>query len=145
MNERTEEEVKQIDADAAYWRELEPLLGWMLHGFSGRAGASYFGPGHPRDAAYINLDAAARDGLVERYRAMQHPEGTEFYGSAGTVHGTTEVDVETYKGRVIAVWFRCMRLPFKQETTDAERAAEMRRVGDQKIEVHGITYRRTDK
>lgn len=50
-----------------------------------------------------------------------------YYGNGGTIHGTGWVDVETDKdGNVVAVWFRCMMLPFKQHTVSKERAAHMR-------------------
>lgn len=48
-----------------------------------------------------------------------------FYGGDGTIHSTTYVDVETHKGKVVAVWFRCSQLPFLQTEVDADRAAEM--------------------
>jgi hypothetical protein len=51
-----------------------------------------------------------------------------FYGDGGTIHGNTEFDVETYDGEVVAVWFRCAALPFKQTEVDASRAKEMRRM-----------------
>lgn len=53
---------------------------------------------------------------------------TRFYGGDGTIHGSTELDVETRDGKVVAVWFRCAALPFKQVEVDAERAKEMRRM-----------------
>ena len=49
-----------------------------------------------------------------------------YYGDGGTIHATGFVDVETYRGEVVAVWFRCQPLPFEQERVDKERAAEMK-------------------
>lgn len=51
--------------------------------------------------------------------------GTRFYGGNGTIHRTGELDIETYQGTVIAVWFRCQQLPFRQVTIDLDRAAEI--------------------
>ena len=50
-----------------------------------------------------------------------------FYGGAGTIHSTTVLDVETdAKGRVVAVWYRCQMLPFRQSPADPQRADHMR-------------------
>jgi hypothetical protein len=41
------------------------------------------------------------------------------YGHDGTIHKTRYLDVEVDDdGRVVAVWFRCLMLPFKQVTGD---------------------------
>jgi hypothetical protein len=51
------------------------------------------------------------------------------YGFGQTIHGTGHVDVEIDRnGDVVAVWFRCMPLPFEQSTADKQRASEMRRM-----------------
>lgn len=51
-----------------------------------------------------------------------------YYGGNGTIHHTGYVDVEVdKKGKVVAVWFRCMMIPFKQANVDKERANEMER------------------
>ena len=51
------------------------------------------------------------------------------YGDHRTIHATTEVDVELdTKGQVVAVWFRCHPLPFRQSLAHADRAASMRRM-----------------
>lgn len=48
------------------------------------------------------------------------------YGDNGTIHRTGHLDVEVDKdGKVVAVWFRCMMLPFKQANVDEQRANEM--------------------
>jgi hypothetical protein len=45
-----------------------------------------------------------------------------------TIHGSHEVNVELdSNGRVVAVWFRCMILPFDETVIDDERAEDMRR------------------
>lgn len=50
-----------------------------------------------------------------------------FYGGGGTIHHSGEVNVETdpKTGAVVAVWFRCMMLPFTQTLVDPERAKSM--------------------
>lgn len=66
-----------------------------------------------------------------RWKAKQKLAGTSrYYGDGGTIHHSGYLDVETYKGEVVAVWFRCQVLPFKQTEVDAERAREMRRGND---------------
>ena len=43
-----------------------------------------------------------------------------------TVWGTAWLDVEASSdGKVVAVWFRCMPLPFKQHRVNKQRAEEM--------------------
>lgn len=50
-----------------------------------------------------------------------------YYGDGGTIHNTGHVDVETdATGAVVAVWFRCQMLPFRQTTVDDRRAQQMR-------------------
>ncbi len=50
-----------------------------------------------------------------------------YYGDGGTIHHTGYLAVETRQGRVVAVWFRCQMLPFRQTEVDAQRAGEMDR------------------
>lgn len=48
------------------------------------------------------------------------------YGHQGTVHRTTEVNIEMDPdGKVVAVWFRCITLPFDVTKVDVDRAVEM--------------------
>ncbi len=62
-----------------------------------------------------------------------------YYGEGGTLHGTTELDVETDEhGRVVAVWYRCQMLPFKQRTVDHDRAADMAHAGPPPIQITGV-------
>jgi hypothetical protein len=49
----------------------------------------------------------------------------KFYGGDGTIHGSTVLNVETHHGKVVAVWFRCLPLPFTQHEAGAQRATEM--------------------
>lgn len=61
------------------------------------------------------------------------------YGGTGTIHGTDHVDVETdYKGKVVAVWFRCQPLKFKQTTTEQYRALSMRDMYDESEEQYAL-------
>ena len=65
--------------------------------------------------------------------------GTRYYGDGGTIHGTTYLDVEVCNGRVVAVWFRCQTLPFKQTNTTLGRAKEMDRMYEgYRSELHGV-------
>lgn len=68
-------------------------------------------------------------------------KGTTYYGDGGTIHGSTEVNVELDKnGKVVSVWFRCMTLPFTQTIVDDQRAQDMERCYQQNkiVEIHGI-------
>lgn len=40
--------------------------------------------------------------------------GGRYYGDGGTIHATEALDVIVRGGNVVAVWFRCQMLPFKQ-------------------------------
>ena len=49
------------------------------------------------------------------------------YGHDKTWHRTEYVDVETTEtGEVVAVWFRCICIPFRQTTVDRARTKHMR-------------------
>ena len=62
------------------------------------------------------------------------PQIPRVYGHQGTIHQTTQLDVETDKhGNVVAVWFRCQLLPFQQVTVDDQRAKEMTRDGGEHL------------
>ena len=51
------------------------------------------------------------------------------YGRGGTIHQTTDVNVELDKnGKVVSVWFRGCPLSFTQSICSDERAKEMRRM-----------------
>lgn len=58
--------------------------------------------------------------------ARQLAAGEHFYGDGGTIHSNGELDVEVHSGRVVAVWFRCSTLPFRQVDVNADRARSMR-------------------
>lgn len=52
------------------------------------------------------------------------------YGYEHTIHRSTAVNVERdpATGAVVAVWFRCLALPFTDHESDPDRCAEMRRM-----------------
>jgi len=53
--------------------------------------------------------------------------GQHFYGHRGTIHNSSEVNVEVNsKGEIVGVWFRCMMLPFTQSNVDDNRAESLR-------------------
>lgn len=54
--------------------------------------------------------------------------GTRYYGNGGTIHRSGHLDIETFHGTVVAVWFRCQPLPFRQHEVIGPRASEMERM-----------------
>ena len=61
---------------------------------------------------------------------LNHPkEGSDLgvmrYGYNKTWHRTHQINVETHEGRVVAVWFRCMALPYTVSNWGAARARDM--------------------
>ena len=51
------------------------------------------------------------------------------YGYGNTIHQTGNVNVEIGPdGHVVAVWFRCMPLPFDEHVVDQSRADDMKRM-----------------
>lgn len=80
-----------------------------------------------------------------RQAAFTHT-GTRYYGDGGTIHHSTHVDVETdAAGTVVAVWFRCQPLPFKQARAGETRASEMTRMyqANPGCELHGVEIKDT--
>lgn len=70
------------------------------------------------------------------------------YGHDKIIHRTTALDVETYKGKVVSVWFRCMALPFQQYEAHKDRARDMENMsreinGEQEIQT--VTIKRREK
>lgn len=64
---------------------------------------------------------------------------SRYYGDGGTWHTTTRLDVEVDEhGRVVAVWYRCQMLPFRQSTVSHERAAEMDAAGPVPVKLTGV-------
>lgn len=59
---------------------------------------------------------------------LRRSKSSEFrYGDNKTIHDTTEVNVERHPttGVVVAVWFRCIRLPFTDTFCSDSRANEL--------------------
>jgi hypothetical protein len=50
---------------------------------------------------------------------------SRFYGDEGTIHRTDFIDVETFNGEVVAVWFRCQAIAFRQHEVDLVRATNI--------------------
>ena len=51
------------------------------------------------------------------------------YGGDNTIHKNGELDISVDKnGKVVAVWFRCIMLPFKQVDVDDIRANSLKEV-----------------
>jgi len=70
--------------------------------------------------------------------------GTRYYGDGGTIHQSPELDVETdRRGKVVAVWFRCQMLPFRQSVVGEDRATEMASAYSNNYipELHGVEVR----
>lgn len=86
-----------------------------------------------------------------RRQAEFERTGTRYYGDGGTIHGTKHLHIETFRGTVVAVWFRCQPLPFEQAEVDGPRATDMQRMygnpkegkpaGDNGAELHGVEIR----
>lgn len=60
-------------------------------------------------------------------RKIAEMTGAQRYGDDGTIHRTGSISVEVDDlGNVVAVWFRCMALPFRQSDVDDQRAKELK-------------------
>lgn len=66
--------------------------------------------------------------VLTRWQLKQElAKPSRYYGDGGTIHSSGQVDVEVdANGQVVAVWFRCQPLPFRQSTARDARAIEMR-------------------
>lgn len=81
-------------------------------------------------------------------RKLSKWSGVRYYGDGGTIHSNQYLDIETFHGTVVAVWFRCQPLPFRQTEVEGDRAREMERMygnpkayrpyGDNGIRLHGV-------
>lgn len=81
---------------------------------------------------------------METYRQKQVlASPSRFYGDGGTIHGSTDLDVEVRDGKVVSVWFRCQMLPFNQRNVSAMRADVMERAyqGYPNVLITGIEVR----
>ncbi len=65
---------------------------------------------------------------------------TRFYGNGGTIHSTTDINVEIHDGKVVGVWFRCQALPFTQSDYGESRAEELKDMykHNPMPEIHGL-------
>jgi hypothetical protein len=64
--------------------------------------------------------------ITRRWRRKQRLAAPgRYYGDGGTWHHSQILDVETADGAVVAVWFRCQALPFREIRVEPARAAEM--------------------
>jgi len=76
--------------------------------------------------------SASSGQFVTKAEADQKPDETVAetmrYGGNKTIHQTGELNVELHNGKVVAVWFRCLHLPFTQSEASENRAAEMERL-----------------
>ena len=77
---------------------------------------------------------------IRRHQDKPESERYSFYGGDKTVHRTGWLDIETRNGEVVAVWFRCAMLPFRQVEVDKERAREMKGVGAMNENIRGIEF-----
>jgi hypothetical protein len=64
-------------------------------------------------------------------------EGTgRYYGGWGTIHGTDSLDIVVNEfGSVVAVWFRCQQLPFRQSSSQKDAIYVMPNIGIIGIEI----------
>jgi hypothetical protein len=63
------------------------------------------------------------DDVWQAKQALAHP--SRYYGEGGTIHGTTELDVEICDGTVVAVWYRCQQLPYREVQVSRSRVADV--------------------
>lgn len=68
------------------------------------------------------------DTLYDRVTEAVRSDGLRFYGDGGTIHSSVELDVETRDGMVLAVWYRCQPLAFRQVEVGYSRATELTEV-----------------
>jgi hypothetical protein len=79
------------------------------------------------------------DGRFQAKQRLARPG--RYYGDGGTIHGANHLDVETHRGGVVAVWFRCQLLPYRQVDVDERRAVEMGRARDSLPRLTGVEVR----
>lgn len=76
------------------------------------------------------------DGLWQAKQALAHPG--RYYGEGGTIHGTTELDVEICDGTVVAVWYRCQQLPYNEVRVSRSRVADVVRLEGELPAITGV-------
>lgn len=90
-----------------------------------------------QERAQREPSARLTDEVWAAKQALAHP--SRYHGDGGTWHHTTDLTVETdTAGRVVAVWFRCQMLPFRQRTVDDARAAGMEEAGPVPVKITGV-------
>jgi hypothetical protein len=88
-------------------------------------------------------EAASQLAMYDAFRARQIAAWpNRFYGGTGTVHGNGELNIEVYNNEIVAVWFRCSRLPFTVTEVSTSRAESLSRWEDQLPGVTGIELTR---
>lgn len=63
--------------------------------------------------------------LLGREKKIPGNPWYEFYGGDNTIHSSGHLDVETFRGEVVAVWYRYRLLKFRQCPVDPSRARDM--------------------
>lgn len=68
-----------------------------------------------------------------------HRYGTDADGSRNTIHDTARIDIEVdAEGHPIALWFRCLNLPYRTWHRDSELAQN---INPHDMEILSIEYR----
>lgn len=80
-------------------------------------------------------DAVAERGHFELKQRLAAPG--RYYGDGGTIHGSGTIDIDVVGGKVVAVWFRCMTLPF---TVSGDRPSGPRTAIQPDGRITGIEY-----
>jgi hypothetical protein len=92
---------------------------------------------------HMFVDGEDHDTAFERHQRAAAERGNSFYGDGGTIHGTGHLAVITdIEGNVLAVEFRCLRLPFKQVVAGLGRSREIRFGPKAGISICGVEYRK---
>jgi hypothetical protein len=100
---------------------------------------------HPYRFYHAAIDAVYHWWTDRHWRRRQagfKEKGTRYYGDGGTIHSSGHIDVETCNGKVVAVWFRCQQLPFKQAEIEKRSAKEKKGMTERlKLSLHGVEVR----
>lgn len=70
-------EIRRVQADAAYWREIEQPLGWTLLGFSRRFSATYITPTRGQLTDTLVLSGPQRDAIAHALQAARIARDSE--------------------------------------------------------------------
>lgn len=79
---------------------------------------------------YPCKDTVFRRKYTDKEQLPKDPTELRYYGSDMTIHDGGQVDVEMdpLLGKVVAVWFRCQPLQFKESRATIARSNEMQRM-----------------